>query len=242
MKVTQRSVTRGGARPREPGDPAAAAAPAGMLTESTAERGVARCSQGGAGHRGDSCCSFPMDAWSMLLLCPRGMKDPISSWHCPCACPSGFLEDGGAPLLFPLHARTRVVLCMRVHGWFSSIIFLVKVFPAWSGRWKHLVQQGAQGTGLCRAVQGWAAAGSPALLPPRPEPCPGHSQCLPALLAVRPARAGPQQVTCSSCRHSGLPRHSLAGRGGALSTPRPGSPRAHPPRGSASHVGNKIVL
>lgn len=36
---SEKCVTRGGARPCEPGDPAAAAAPAGTVTESTAERG-----------------------------------------------------------------------------------------------------------------------------------------------------------------------------------------------------------
>lgn len=66
---------------------------------------------------------------------------------------------------------------------------------------------------------GWAAAGSPALLPPRPEPCPGHSRCLPTLLVVRPGRPGPRQVTRGLRRHSGLLRRSLAGHSGALPTP-----------------------
>lgn len=73
-------------------------------------------------------------------------------------------------------------LRMHVHGWFSCIIFLVKVFPAWSRRWKHLVLWGATLAAAWGCV-GLGGSGeprspsSPARAVSWAQPVPSHSAC-----------------------------------------------------------------
>lgn len=169
-------VTRGGARPREPGDPAALRLLRGRLRKATAEPGPAGCCQRGAGHRGDSCCRFPVDAWSVLLLCRRGMKSPVCPRRWPCACPGGFLQDGGAPLPSPLRACTGTAFPHHLPR--EGVPCLDREAEALS----------AVGSDPGSSSARLSGSGDPPLRPPHPEPCPGRSGAFPLRSWCAPSR------------------------------------------------------